>query len=83
METRDRVHQLIDHFSEDDLLVVERFLDRLQETAEDPVQHAFLKAATLEPEVLSVHDIAALDEISDEDEYVSHEDVRRMLLSDR
>jgi hypothetical protein len=83
MSTRERVHHLVDKLPEDDLEVIERYLDRLQDVAMDPAQRAFLRAATLTPENLSPEDEAAIDDALGEDEELSHDEVRRMLLLDQ
>jgi len=83
MSTRERVHHLVDNLPDDDLEAIERYLVRLQDVAMDPVQRAFLRAATLTPENLSAEDEAAIDDALGEDEELSHDDVRRMLLLDQ
>lgn len=81
MTTRERVHQLVDDLSEQDLESVERYLDRLQEVSDDPVQRAFLQAAILPPEKLSPEEAAAVDAALADDEELSHDDVRRLLIA--
>ena len=83
MTTRERVHQLVDSLPEDDLETIERYLDRLHETATDPVQRAFLHAAVLPPEALSHADQVAIEEAMEERDEVSHDEARRLLLNDR
>ena len=82
MASRELVHQYVDSISDDDLDAIMRYIERLKETANDPFQRALLKAATLTPEYLSPEDDDAITEAMDDNEELSHEEVRRILLAD-
>lgn len=60
MQTRERIHRLIDELPEDELPAAERVLIRLRDI-DDPVLHALRNAAE-DDEPLSPEDEAAIDE---------------------
>lgn len=82
MASRDLIHQYVDSISDEDLAAIARYIERLQETANDPVERALLRAATLTPEHLTAEDVDAIDEAMDATETLPHDEVRNLLLAD-
>jgi len=80
--TREHIRRLIEMLPEDDLDVIEEFVERLSSTSNDPFARAHLRAAMLEPEILSVEDEMAIAEAEADTaagRIVSHEEVLRRI----
>ncbi len=81
MDTRQRLHTLIDELSEHDLKAAEKLLGRLQSISEDPVRYA-LESAPEEQERITLEEEAAVREADDaiaRGEIVSDDEIRRTL----
>jgi hypothetical protein len=83
MQTRERIHDLVDELAEETLPAVERFLERMRDGG-DPVLLA-LATAPEDDEPLTPEDEAAIEEgLADiaAGRVVSHEEVRRRLFGE-
>lgn len=83
MQTRERIHDLVDALAEETLPAVERFLERIRDGG-DPILVALANAPE-DDEALTPEEEAAIEEgLADiaAGRVVSHEDVRRRLLGE-
>ncbi|MEX2426007.1 MAG: hypothetical protein WD401_04500 [Thermomicrobiaceae bacterium] len=81
MTTRERVHQLVEQLSDDELKSAENLLKRIHDIHQDPVWRAISSAPEYdEPETIAeASAVYEADEAIDRGDVVSHEEIRREL----